>query len=135
MTSSVIFWTILIGITIFVCGQIILKLVIEPVAQFKRTMADIAHTLIRYAHALHNTNLIQDDLHRETYNRLRMLSGQLYGDMKLIPLYWLYRVIFFLPSKSNVYKAAKNLLAISNWMGGNNPRSRYAYNSKYSEAL
>ncbi len=101
-----------------VLGQTFLKLVIEPVYQLKRTLADIAHTLIRYAHGLHNPDIIPKELYTEIYDKLRSLSGQLYADMELIPAYWLFRPLFSLPRTPKVYEGAKNLIAVANWMGG-----------------
>jgi hypothetical protein len=40
---------VLAGVLIFVLGQLILKVFIEPVQQFKKTMAEIAHTSVRYS--------------------------------------------------------------------------------------
>ena len=119
---TTVFQTVLSGVLVFVLGQIFLKLIIEPVYQFKKTRADIAHTLIRYAHALQNPKVIPDDLFREAYDKLRMLSGQLYADMELIPAYKLFRFLFCLPKTSNVYEGAKNLLAVANWMGIDNTK-------------
>jgi hypothetical protein len=120
--ASTVFQTVLSGVLVLVLGQIFMKLVIEPVHQLKKTRADIAHTLIRYAHALHNPKVIPEDLFRETYDKLRMLSGQLYADMELITAYWLFRFLFCLPKTSKVYEGAKNLLAIANWMGIENTK-------------
>lgn len=119
MTGSTVFLTVLSGVSVFVLGQIFLRLVLDPIAKLKSTKADIAHTLIRYAHALHNPDIIPKELYTETYDRLRELSGQLYGDMELIPAYWLFGWMFRLPKSSKVYESAKNLIAVANWMSGN----------------
>ena len=100
----------------FIVGQLFLKLVIEPVHQLKRTMADISHTFIRYAYVIHNPDVISSELRNEVYEKLRQLSGQLYADMALIPLYPVFGKVFFLPNRSKVYKSATNLIAVANWM-------------------
>lgn len=122
MVGSTVFQTVLSGVLVFVLGQIFLKLVIDPVYQLKKTKADIAHTLIRYAYALHNPNVIPKELYAETYDKLRALSGQLYADMELIPAYWLFGRMFCLPRASKVYESAKNLIGVANWMGTNHDR-------------
>jgi hypothetical protein len=106
------------GVSIFVLGQIILKLFIEPIQQFKKTMAEIAHTSVRYSHAIYNADTVPKVLRDEVYDKLRYLAGQLYADMELIPLYpypvlmWLFK----LPSRDMIYKSAQNLIAAGNWM-------------------
>jgi hypothetical protein len=72
--------TILSGVLVFVAGQVILRLFIEPIQQFKKTMADISHTSVRYAHAIHNPDLITPESRSEVFDKLRQLSGQLYAD-------------------------------------------------------
>ena len=116
MVYSTVFLTVLSGVLVFVFGQTFLKLVIDPVCQLKKTRSDISHTLIRYGHVIHNAQSVPEELHTETFDKLRELSGQLYADMELIPAYGLFGRVFFLPGKSKVYAAAKNLTALSNWM-------------------
>jgi len=79
-------------------------------------MADISHTFIRYAYVIHNPDVISSELRNEVYEKLRQLSGQLYADMALIPLYPVFGKVFFLPNRSKVYKSATNLIAVANWM-------------------
>ncbi|MBA4143491.1 MAG: hypothetical protein H0X43_10955 [Nitrosospira sp.] len=109
---------VLAGVLIFVLGQMILKLFIEPVQQFKKTMAEIAHTSVCYSHAIHNADLMPKELRDEVYHKLRHLSGQLYADMELIPLfpYPVLRLFFQLPQRTQIYKTAQHLIAVGNWM-------------------
>ena len=116
MEMSTVAQTVIAGVLVFVAGQLFLKLVIEPVHQLKKTMAEISHIFIRYAHAIHNPDVISEELRREVFEKLRQLSGQLYADMALIPLYSVFGRLFFLPCREDVYKSAKNLIAVANWM-------------------
>ncbi len=117
---STVFLTVLSGVLVFVVGQVFLKLVIEPVHQLKKTMAEISHTFIRYAYVIHNPDVVTPELRDEVFDKLRQLSGQLYSDMALIPLYGLFGKVFFLPGRSKVYKSATNLIAVANWMCSKN---------------
>ena len=116
MEMSVITQTVIAGVLVFVVGQLFLKLVIEPVHQLKRTMADISHTFIQYAYVIHNGSVVSPELRDEVFEKLRQLSGQLYADMALIPWYPLFGKLFFLPSSIKVYESAKKLIAVANWM-------------------
>jgi hypothetical protein len=116
--------TIFGGVIIFVTGQVILKWFIEPIQQFKKTLAEISNTSVRYAHAIHNPDAVPAELSDEVYDKLRQLSGQLYADMELIPRYpypalrWLFR----LPSRENVYNSASRLIGVNRpgFRGGSN---------------
>ncbi len=116
MEISTVAQTVLAGTLVFVAGQLFLKLVIEPVHQLKRTLAEISNTFVRYAYAIHNPDAIPPELHGEVYGKLRQLSGQLYADMALIPWYQLTSLLFCLPRKDKVYMSATNLIAVGNWM-------------------
>jgi len=108
--------TVIAGVLVFVAGQLLLKLVIEPINQLKKTFADIAHTFICYAHAIQNPDMIAPELHSIVFEKLRQLSGQLYADMSLIPLYTVFSSIFCLPRREKVYESAQHLIAVANWM-------------------
>ncbi|MDP1681759.1 MAG: hypothetical protein Q8L39_08280 [Burkholderiales bacterium] len=118
MQILIVSQTVLAGVVVFVLGQLLLKMIIEPVQQLKRTMAEIANIFISYAYVIHNPNVVKPELQQEVFEKLRELSGKLYGDMALIPLYSIVGKAFFLPSMKNVYQGAKNLIAIANWMYG-----------------
>jgi len=118
MEISTVAQTVLAGTLVFVAGQLFLKLVIEPVHQLKKTLAEISNTFVRYAHAFHNPSVISPELRNEAYDKLRQLSGQLYADMALIPWYRMTSLLFCLPHKDKVYKSATNLIAVGNWMHG-----------------
>jgi len=122
MVISTVAQTVVVGVLVFVVGQIFLKSVIEPIHQLKITLADISHTFVRYAHRIHNPDVISSDESKEVFEKLRELSGRLYGDMALIPIYCVVRKIFFLPKRDKVYSAATNLIAIANWMHSHNDK-------------
>lgn len=104
---STVAQTVIAGVLIFVAGQLFLKLVIEPIHQLKKTFADIAHTFGRYAHALHNADLISPELHSEVFEKLRQLSGQLYADMALIPAYPVFGSLFFFQREKRFTRALR----------------------------
>jgi hypothetical protein len=56
-----IFLTIFSGVLVFVIGQIFLKLVIDPVHQFKRIISDISLALIQYADVWRSKGLAYEE--------------------------------------------------------------------------
>ena len=47
--NSTVFLTVLSGVITYVLGQLVLRLVIEPVQELRRTISVISHALIRSA--------------------------------------------------------------------------------------
>ena len=119
-SESLIAGTSILILLIFMLVCIFIKLVIQPVHQLKKTMADILHTFVRYTHVIHYADVIPPDLHSEVYEKLRQLSNQLYEDMSLIPKcffnYPSFSKIFSLPEEKMIYKSAQNLTATANWI-------------------
>jgi len=49
-----VFFTIFTGVSVYVIGQAFVKLIIEPVHNYKKVISDIAHALIEYAEVYSN---------------------------------------------------------------------------------
>ena len=113
-----IFLTILAGAGTFVLGQIIIKLVIDPVQSFKSTIADISNILILYANVYANPKPIGDETQSKMSQEMRILSSNLQSNMHLIPGYKVLACLFGLPSIENVISASKNLIFIHNGHDG-----------------
>jgi hypothetical protein len=109
-----VFFTILTGVAIFVLGQIIVRFLIEPVQEMKRTIGQISHSLTEHANVIQNPGLPKDKMIENTSQHLRNLSAQLESHLYLIPVYELTSKIFSLPSKNNVLKSARSLMGLSN---------------------
>ncbi|MDP5239954.1 hypothetical protein Q9Q94_10440 [Uliginosibacterium sp. 31-16] len=122
-----VFATVISGTCVFIFGQLVLKLLIEPVHQLKRTLADISHTFVVHADLLCNIDVISTEQKDELRSRLRTLCGQIHSDMALIPCYSIVRWIFFLPQKDNLYAGAQNLIGIGNHL--------YAKNASWFEHI
>ncbi|MBT8762846.1 hypothetical protein KFV02_02750 [Desulfohalobiaceae bacterium Ax17] len=109
-----VFLTIFAGFFTFVLGQLVLKLLIGPVHEFKRTVADISHAIIEYANVYSNPGVTGEELEKKVSNEFRQLSSRLNAQMYLIPRYDLTSKIFGLPSREAVAMAAKCLIGLSN---------------------
>lgn len=109
-----IFLTILSGVIIFVLGQLTLKLLIEPIHECRRTITDIAFSLIDYANIYGNPGVAGNEAEKQASKELRRLSSCLNAQMYLIPYYRFISKIFGLPSRNRVVEAASNLIGLSN---------------------
>jgi hypothetical protein len=92
----------------------VLKLVIEPVQETRKTIGQISHSLIEYANVISNPGVPSEDLIRETSRHLRKLSSQLQSHLYLVPAYADTARFFSLPSRDKLLLASGSLLGLSN---------------------
>jgi hypothetical protein len=109
-----IFWTVFSGVLTFVLGQIVLKLVIEPVHEFKKTIADIALSLIEYANIYSNPGVTGEEKEKQVSEKLRNLASRINAHMYLIPYTALTSGLFGLPSHPKVLASVHDLIGLSN---------------------
>ncbi|MCB2141191.1 hypothetical protein KQH27_00620 [bacterium] len=100
------FLTILAGVFVFSLSQYFLKLILEPIIQFRKILSEISNKLLSHQKAIlgGNTN---EDIH----NEIAELSAKLRSSTYLIPFYsFLYRIkIFGLPKTNNILLACRKL--------------------------
>ncbi|MEH2415452.1 hypothetical protein [Nostoc sp.] len=109
-----IFVTIISGVFVFILGQLVLKLIIEPIQEFRKTVADIAFALIEYANIYSNPGYAGNELENKASQELRKLSSRLNAQIYLIPGYTTISKLFKLPSKTNLLEATRELIGLSN---------------------
>ena len=109
-----VFITVISGVLTYVFGQLVLKLVIEPVQETRKTIATISHFLIEYANIIGNPGVPSTEVMHETSKHLRKLSSQLQSHLFLVPNYRTTAKIFRLPSHEQVLSASRNLIGLSN---------------------
>jgi hypothetical protein len=107
--------TVLSGVVIFVVGQVLQKIYIEPLQQLKRTIGQVASALTFYANTC--DRIIDDEAKKEARMTLRRLSGELRGSLLTVPHYGLWRQFANLPPRAAVLDAASELIGLSNAVG------------------
>ncbi len=100
----------------FVGGQFILKLVIEPAQEMKRTIGLISHSLIKYNRDISNRP-VEKDKASEIYDHLNELAAKLQSSFYLIPK-WIRKSncltsFFGFPSQENVLEASQQLQSLA----------------------
>ena len=79
-----VFLTVISGVLTFVFGQLIVRLVVEPVQELKKTIAQISHALIQLRSIYQNPGVSTQELESEASSKLRDLASHLHGrPMKL----------------------------------------------------
>jgi hypothetical protein len=109
-----IFLTIISGVLVYVLGQTIVKLPIDPVQEMKRTTGTISHSLNEYANVIANPGVPTEEVMNLTSQHLRKLSAQLESHLYLVPFYRETAAVFGLPTHAEVLTATKNLRGLSN---------------------
>lgn len=108
-----VFLTVISGVLTFVLGQLIVRLVIEPVQELKKTIAQISHALIQYRAVYQNPGVLTQEVESEASSRLRDLASHLHAHLFLIPLYTKTARVFSLPTRNRLLDASKSLDDIS----------------------
>jgi hypothetical protein len=124
MEIAIVFYIILAGVIIYVLGEIVVKIVIDPVQELKRVIADIAFKLIHYSHIYQISSsedtagqtaekTIDQQQLEQAANEYRKLASMLNAGYRLVPFYALARVAFFLPREADIITARNELLEMS----------------------
>jgi hypothetical protein len=124
MEIAIVFYIILAGVIIYVLGEIIVKIVIDPVQELKRVIADIAFKLIHYSHVfkLSTAADTSEEASEKTIDRekleqaadeYRKLASMLNAGFRLVPFYAFARVLFFLPREADIIDARNELIEMS----------------------
>lgn len=120
-------WTvvgaIVSGFTVFVLGQIAVRLWIDPVNELLKTIAGIAHTRVEHAQAIQTPGVMLPERYSEAAARLRVLSAQLHSHVFLIRPYRFIARFFHLPPRENLLDASKWLIGVANGVGSTSDRS------------
>ena len=120
--AATVFFTVLSGVLTYIAGQLLLKLVIEPVHEMRRTIGEISHTLIERANVIGNPGVPSGEVMNAASEELRKHSAKLNAHLYLIPSYDATAWVFRLPKRQQVLDASGNLIGLSNSIFRNNDR-------------
>ena len=129
-----VFITVLSGVLTFVLGQLVVKILLDPVQDLRKTIGQISHTLVERANVISNPGVPTKEVMDETSDLLRKLSSQLHAHLFLIPSYNKTSVVFRLPSMESLLNASTNLIGLSNGIYRADDKV-YEVNAKRVEAI
>jgi hypothetical protein len=124
MEIAIVFYIILAGVIIYVLGEIVVKIVIDPVQELKRVIAEVAFKLIHYSHvfkviasedsdATGGERAIAPEKLEQAADEYHRLASMLNAGYRLVPFYSFARVVFFLPKEADILDARNALLEMS----------------------
>jgi hypothetical protein len=109
-----VFFTVLSGVITFVIGQLIVKLLLDPIQDMRKTIGLVSHTLVERANVISNPGNPAKQVIDDTSDELRRLSSQLHAHLYLVPCYYTTSRIFRLPTKEKLLTASVALIGLSN---------------------
>jgi hypothetical protein len=120
--------TLLVGIGVFVGGQVIAKFFIEPIHEQRRVVGKVAHVVWFYANVYTNParpgESAGDHLNEvryEAYTALRQAASQLMAATNSIPLYGVWQWLPWLPKWSELVEVWGDLVLLSNGVYAGDP--------------
>ena len=126
MEIAIVFYIIIAGVIIYVAGEIIVKIVIDPVQELKRVIADIALKLIHYSHVYRIApsgdvdasgeevrKSVDSEKLEQAADEYRKLASMLNAGYRLVPFYAIAKLLFFLPKEADIIDARNELLEMS----------------------
>jgi hypothetical protein len=115
-----IIWTALAtligGIIIYVIGRTIEKFVLEPIQEYRKTLANISDTFIFYANVYSNTSVSSLEDKTATSKAIRKLASDLAAKTHQITFYKFFFKLKVIPSYNNSMDAVSTLIGFSNSM-------------------
>lgn len=108
-----VLYTVLSGTLVYVLGQLISKIIINPIHEQREVVAEIADTLIYYAN-IFGIHVSENDEANKAMNKFRSLSTKLLSRTHLVPFYFILQKMRIVISLKDIDNAHKNLIGLSN---------------------
>jgi hypothetical protein len=103
--------TVLGGILIFLIGQYIVRFIIEPTIELKKTFSELSTDILYNLGEISNASSDKD-----ISLKLRKKSAEIVSKSEGILFYRFAQIFFHLPAKKNILKAARELNRVSAYM-------------------
>ena len=120
-----IFLTIISGVIIFVVGQIILKLFVEPWQKQRECIAKISNNLLLYANVYGTVGATSIEETKAISLEIRKLAAELIESCHRIPFYEQITKTKIFPSLETILKVQKNLIGLSNSLNNGDSNKNY----------
>ncbi len=110
--------TVAVGVAVFVAGQLLLKLIIEPIQDFRRVRGRIAHAFAYYADriASADSNEMTPEQRREAADAFRVLASDLAAAETMIPVRRLAEEFGLLGPLNADVNVRAELIGVSNFV-------------------
>jgi len=137
--------TVLTGTAVYVIGQLVSKLFVEPLNEWRVALGEVASTLLYWANVYSNpavrTGPEGDPARNKACEEIRRLAGLIRVKSRAVPGYRVLAIVGLAPLQKDVEEAAKQLTFLSNSLymqpneQGNRPLENIASSNKVSVLL
>jgi len=121
-----LFTTVISGVLVFVLGQLLLKLVIEPLQELKKEIALTLDSIVFYENISSNPGFNSKEEIDKVSSVLRKHASNLKAKLSIIPFYTFWYMLRILPSKENIEIVSSNLIGLSNSLSNSKENSGIA---------
>lgn len=128
-------FTVLGGVAVFVVGQVLLKVVLEPVQGLRMLIGEVADDLVFHSNVFANPGAHSPEREMESSLVLRQRATQLAARAHLVPHYRVWAYLGIVPSLSNIAIAREGLVYLSNAVSGGDPDTNLDKRDVVQEAL
>ena len=118
----------LLGVSIFVLGQIVQRFLLEPMQEQRRAIGDIATAYIMYANIGHaayhkgrGLELAYPDTPEQASRNLRFYASRMHASLWTIPFYRVWAFFRLVPRRKTVRELTRELVAWSNSLHDGEP--------------
>ena len=105
--------TVLAGYSVFVAGQLTMRVVVEPIHELRRHIGRVSAALTMHRLALTASTVIADEHVKEMREDLRSLASEFAAHPEVVPFYKFWELMRILPPLEAVYKSQRGLIALS----------------------
>jgi hypothetical protein len=120
---------------VYVFGQIVTRFFIDPYHEYRKTVGDIADTLVYYANVYMNPGSGDRERMEEASKTFRQKASLLRVRAYAIPRYACFARLKLVPSQELITKASAALIALSNGVHSGDPNHNAKRREEIIEAL
>ena len=127
--------TIIGGVLIFVIGQLLLKVFINPIQELRSIKGSIIDSLIYYDKFYSNPGMIAQDNAKKMSHTLSKLGSELMAKTNVLPWYRFWSLLRVVHKLSDISEAHRNLIGLSNGLYAGDAHDNRKCVNKIKEAL
>jgi hypothetical protein len=129
--------TILGGVSVYVIGQLLTKLFLEPVHELRLHVGQVADALLYFANIYYNanSNVVSGEERAEASRALRRTAAELVAHGQAVLWFSPFTVLRLIPSWRDIRDARRALMGLSNSFGNTNMREIDDLRRKVEKAL
>jgi hypothetical protein len=102
------------GVILFIISQLLSRFIFDPLSDLRRTMADVAYTLMLHRNLLMNAKSVRTDLLLAAQVEIRPVASRLATFTRAIPFHHWFAARGWVPCRRQISEAVSSLIGVSN---------------------